>query len=522
MGLYAVVVLWYRSGMTAEPTLLTEATNPHSLAPGVYRADSRTSAYPALRYLADTGGGEVALERFLPSRHIELTVRIPDRQPIKQNPADDPEISGSFSISRAWSESRVRTYRAWRVAWWREAIQNSVDAEATRIDLRCEQTAAGFVVSCSDDGGGMSPQYIEDKEKGFLAIGGSGKTGGGGSTGGFGAAKEILTLPWIQFKLLSSDKQYMGSGTDWRRSNAPERKGVMLEVLMPADFHTDIEHAEHVLARSWIQGVKFSLNGRAIKALLQTPDKVLQEVPGQGTIYEGKRTRGQPPELLVRKNGLWMFSEDLPESAKHTIVVELTGSSTKLLTENRDGLSGTADKLRRALDDMRSEMSSEGKVKSKKSAPVMQVFRGTGKLSGGTDAKKRAAELASAAGPIADFKTGKATTVTLSKASAEQIVALLSQLSGIDMGQSAGEGGMVSAALCNMDKDLAETLVGSISFASQKGLDAALAQLAWQPDMLLLKDPDFEYHIPKKFTPESITPGLCVCSKRGQSFAASS
>ena len=50
----------------------------------------------------------------------------------------------------------VRAYGKWKMAWWREAIQNSVDAGATDVRLVAREIAddpdGKWLVSCQDNG----------------------------------------------------------------------------------------------------------------------------------------------------------------------------------------------------------------------------------------------------------------------------------------------------------------------------------------------------------------------------------
>lgn len=78
----------------------------------------------------------------------------------------------------------LRDYSDWQVKWWREAVQNSVDAGATKIHLKAIPTedGLGMVISCTDNGRGMTPDVFENK---FLVFGGSGKEESTTTVGGW-------------------------------------------------------------------------------------------------------------------------------------------------------------------------------------------------------------------------------------------------------------------------------------------------------------------------------------------------
>src|SRR3990172_3676700 len=86
--------------------------------------------------------------------------------------------NASVRIGREFFTTALRDYNDWQEKWWREAIQNSVDAGATRIQCIARSTSPeghmmdvaeeqariaegiGVTVSVEDDGGGMSEEVL--------------------------------------------------------------------------------------------------------------------------------------------------------------------------------------------------------------------------------------------------------------------------------------------------------------------------------------------------------------------------
>jgi HSP90 family molecular chaperone len=77
--------------------------------------------------------------------------------------------------------------------WIREAVQNSIDAKSTRIDI----TLTEEFVTVEDNGSGMTADIILNK---LLVLGGTFKENAN-STGGFGKAKEVLFFCWDEWQI---------------------------------------------------------------------------------------------------------------------------------------------------------------------------------------------------------------------------------------------------------------------------------------------------------------------------------
>jgi len=80
---------------------------------------------------------------------------------------------------REYFRSPLKTYSEWKEAWWREAIQNSVDAGATEIHCDVSEEDDSYRISCRDNGGGMSPEILMNV---FMALAGTTKEGAEGET----------------------------------------------------------------------------------------------------------------------------------------------------------------------------------------------------------------------------------------------------------------------------------------------------------------------------------------------------
>lgn len=349
----------------------------------IYTADSDTDAYGSLLAAVDLGA-EFLGEHFLEDGVRSIAVRIPLEGGARKN--FGAQGAGRIRIGEAFYGKALLDYRPdWRPMWWREVIQNSVDAgrkkngmhNYTKIDLKVEAQPDGSrLVSCTDNGGGMDWDTFKNK---FLALGESGKPAGGrydyrkemartraateeteeGDAGGFGEAKRLLILPWLDVEVHCRD---------WITRATPNKEeefdpkpapffldGMRLTVRMPASNYCDEEHALRVITRSFLPTVRFTVNGKGYKADLPLGEKEIEpfaeECSGKALLYHSPRSRkfradntadsidGYKPkktgEMIVRKRGIWMFSLPVESKVPGYLVLRLVAPSVDVLTASR-------------------------------------------------------------------------------------------------------------------------------------------------------------------------------------------
>jgi hypothetical protein len=128
-------------------------------------------------------------------------------EPVIANPSEDlDDIDNYMGIPKPGDEqfaAKRGTYSEWRLGWWREVLQNSVDAcikmwekHGIRGEIKCEikhLENGGVETTVIDNGIGMNLQTLVDA---FLVLGGSGKREDEGAAGGLGKAKELLFHSW--------------------------------------------------------------------------------------------------------------------------------------------------------------------------------------------------------------------------------------------------------------------------------------------------------------------------------------
>jgi hypothetical protein len=281
-----------------------------------------------------------------------------------------------MAIPHSFFVKERRMYSNWTVAFWRELVQNAVDAGAGRIaiDIRQQEGADGeprTVITFDDNGGGMSRDVLETV---YFRLGATTKDQDSQLTGGFGRARiltcfgadsfEIHTRDSIARSILEHDAggQRLGGMYEIVDAETPH-KGCRLTIAFKS---SDVEvrkmlEALHLFLRSsqlkprievshehdagdpnsrqmvvWTDWLK---RNRAI-ANLETEDQE-GRLAAFATVHSNRRPHWQLENTAVfRLNGMAMFEEHCSLGGK-AAVIELDPEATKrigVLNANRDSL----------------------------------------------------------------------------------------------------------------------------------------------------------------------------------------
>jgi hypothetical protein len=249
--------------------------------------------------------------------------------------------SGSVEFPQGWFSNTKLDYNNWVQAWFREALQNSIDAKSKNIDFKIAfdpEKPESVTVECQDDGVGMDSRVLF---KVFLSLGGSEKAEG--AIGGFGHAKLLLAFAHMNYEIETNNIRVKGSGAKFDSFKAETAPGVRLKVEMstkdvnPSRLSSELHNIVH--HSSFANDVKITLNG---EELLRKP----QNHPYHKETVLGNLTFKDLPHgynsstLWVRINGLAMFSAGLWShgSTGFDGYLDLVGNSKDLVTSNRDAL----------------------------------------------------------------------------------------------------------------------------------------------------------------------------------------
>lgn len=267
------------------------------------------------------------------------------------------ELNNKITIGKDYLQKKVRDqYENHEIALVREFLQNSIDAGSQNIEF--DFNYGERTLTIVDDGCGMDDSIMVNH---LFQLGGSHKENAN-ATGGFGAAKLILFFQHEWFKIVSfrNGKRYEVSGcadsySDFKVSDE-DGKGTTVTIKFMPDYSIKIDYKDNPYdtfssfeysAIEYITKCNFTANitwnGKKIEPTLPgTIFKTLDWCKVYFTPLENERTN----YVHVRINGLMMFSIFVADMNRQ-VMIELSYSSLKCLTENRDGLKFT---FRKELD----------------------------------------------------------------------------------------------------------------------------------------------------------------------------
>ena len=489
-----------------EAYVLGEASDADAIAqhPGIYVAPSSSPSYPVLLALVLEGRAKKLGDTQMEDGGAAVAVEVTGK-------GYRANVGGSITIGADFFAGAKDDYQGWREKHVREAVQNSVDAGATkvRIDFRMLDEAMAelpsgstdfaFVeVSYADDGVGMDEDILLNK---FLVLGGSGKKNAPGSVGGFGKAKELLLLPWVRWSIESRSIRVEGHGIQYDVQQIPMRKGTVLSCIMRADDCTNEAAAIGFIKKCYLPGTRFHVNGVEHKANLKAGDLV-KSLAGKADVFYEKRSRLSEPAMLVRINGLYMHERGISETIKGTIIVELTGKSTELLTANRDGIREWA--LSRALDEFQNELAADTSTALRKKRNIISK-KYEGERFKSERERQQAASYAEA--KVLTF-LGDVDKKKLSDQQVQQVQDVLDEI-----GESAPEDTSDNDAPIDMRAPHgAVQAMMDIPFRGATHVVQATKLMAWQPAFYVRNETE-EFHVPSKFMPERMSPGIRKLAK---------
>jgi hypothetical protein len=459
-------------------TVITTYEEALSARPGLYVVHSGTGAYFPILGFIEAKEAKLLGDMYNSTGRL-ITVQVTTVPKIRANPEGGRQIT----IGPEFFMTALKDYNDWPIKWWREAVQNAVDADGLNIQLSSVTNEDGTVtVSCDDDGRGMDEDTLINK---FLVLGATTKIGQGGQAGGFGKAKELLLLPWISWRIHTRDTLIEGSGIDYTVTKTSYRQGTRLDVRMPPDRYTDGAIALGFLQKCDLPHVRFTVNGKIADASLRG-DRPIESVPGKADIYFVSADTKQS-YLYVRTRGLYMFSSYIGEIPGF-LIAELTAPSIEILTANRDGFRDRSvqhmiDKLgeRIAKDNMSALKNKQGLIRVK--------YKGVGKFK----AQRLASELLEQIGP---YHSG-----SLNGREEGTIVAIVGDYASQE-----------EDTLASLPSVAAVSAMMDQKFTGPSHLENAINQLVWEPDFYLVNDIE-EFVVPEKFFPESMSPTIFKLAK---------
>lgn len=254
-----------------------------------------------------------------------------------------------------FTKERNTVYSTWRFAFWRELIQNSVDAGSTEVEIITESVGEDLKITFSDNGCGMSEDVLSNV---YFSLGKSTKDGSSG-IGGFGRARILTCFSMMYYKIWTQDNYVDGSGASYELMKLDEKvDGCRLEIMMDdtSESSMTLHLKDYIRASALKTTVK--LNWEEINNISLPIGSHVRDLTAEGedTPFASVHvTKGEMDYcMLVRVNGTLMYREYV--GVPHRITIELDPArSREILTASRDSLH---DKYRRAVAAYRDELTS--------------------------------------------------------------------------------------------------------------------------------------------------------------------
>ena len=234
-------------------------------------------------------------------------------------------------IGRSFFANATRDYNDWRFAMVREYAQNSIDCKAKNIVVTITEQEKTTKLIWANDGPPMTREILCDK---LLALGETGKNFED-AVGGFGRAKEVLLFCHLDWQIRTGHFTATGSGGSYTLTEHEEcYNGSEFTITIEGKHATRlIDNAKKYIVYCQWKGT-FTINGEVIED--RTNKGRRRKELSCGVVYTSRQHQNV---VIVRVAGITMFTRYT--SYKHAVILELTGSSLKVLQSNRDSLTWT-------------------------------------------------------------------------------------------------------------------------------------------------------------------------------------
>ena len=234
----------------------------------------------------------------------------------------------SIKIGPSYFHKELKEYADWRWAYAREALQNSMDSGATKIDVTITENGDNTTIVFENDGNPMTETTLVDK---LLALGESGKEFVG-TAGGFGKAKILLYMSHQSYIICTGTLEVVGCGGEYTlRRDLPYFHGTRSVVTLAGNEISQLSNAFRRFANMAQWSGTLTLNGKVLETNFRKGYHRRDFEWAQ--IYTNQQFQNL---LIVRIDGQPMFTRYC--SWKGCVLIELTGNSGERLVATRDRL----------------------------------------------------------------------------------------------------------------------------------------------------------------------------------------
>lgn len=244
----------------------------------------------------------------------------------------------TIQLGHNFFKKELRSYSNFAVAFWRELIQNAVDANCSTIQISIQQeegsTEAKIVFT--DNGCGMTESVLNDV---YFRLGETTKGDDESNIGGFGRARILTCFAHRYYKIHTLDNVVVGGGATYNISKSSEYVGgCSLEIEVDAvdnyEHRIDMKKAlTNYLACCQLPCVVY-INGEKYTEWMYR--RQVAKVLDFGTVHAN--SNGRLNMMFVRVSGVMMFSKYVGCSKQ--VILEINPENSRsVLVSNRDSLS---------------------------------------------------------------------------------------------------------------------------------------------------------------------------------------
>jgi hypothetical protein len=241
----------------------------------------------------------------------------------------------TISISPRFFTHELNTYSDWEKAFWRELVQNSVDAECSKIEISVIQEDGRCKVSFFDNGPGMDETTLRDI---YFQLGATGKEGAD-TIGGHGRARILTCFAHESYSIRTQNLLCSGKGGHFEiDAMQPLFKGCCVSVVISTTSAEEMERALKSYLKNCQLPCQVSVNGENFTEWLYR--RRASRILTFGTVHTTKHVQNT---TVARVRGVSMF-ERYTGCPTGTILEVEADKARTLLTVSRDSLKYDAQK----------------------------------------------------------------------------------------------------------------------------------------------------------------------------------
>lgn len=234
----------------------------------------------------------------------------------------------NIQISPRFFIHELHNYSDWKSAFFRELIQNAIDADSSHISISINQiTQTQCQIVFADNGIGMNEEVLRDV---YFNLGATGKEGVD-TIGGHGRARILTCFAHDNYQIRTQNLLCNGTGGTYEiETHHPHTRGCIVTITVHAANAAEMEDS----LREYLSMCQLSCGVTINKAPFTTwlYRRITKRSLTIGTVHT---TKAKPYHLIVRVRGVAMFHRST--ACKLGAIVEIDpAQSREILTVSRD------------------------------------------------------------------------------------------------------------------------------------------------------------------------------------------